>query len=523
MPRSSTPPAPPTVFQPFNRRSSGVLLHPTSLPNGFGSGDLGSAAHEFVEFLQKAGQRYWQMLPICPAGHGYSPYDSPSSFAISPALLSVESLVDSGLFSLSDLGNTRDGGSTRRADFEGCLEVKTLALKVAHGRFVQSPQHERSAYEEFRHRSHSWLDDHALFLAIKDAFPGQCWTDWDPDLRDRKPAALEQARRDFANAVDFHTFSQFELARQWAKLKEHCVSAGVLLIGDVPIYVSHDSADVWAHRDVFCLAKNGAREVVAGVPPDYFSATGQLWGNPLYRWPALQKSHFSWWIARLRTCLERFDAVRLDHFIGFRRYWEVPATAATAEQGRYVDVPGEKFFAKAREQLGGLPFIAEDLGVVTEEVTALRQRFSLPGMKILQFAFDDHNGSDYLPHRFEANTTVYTGTHDNDTTVGWYTAPPPSDDNGRAWHSAVRDRVRRYLDGDADPIHWKLIRLALSSVATTAIIPAQDLLGLGSEARMNTPGTTDGNWSFRLLPGELTEGVAARLRHLCTTYERLER
>jgi 4-alpha-glucanotransferase len=462
------------------------------------------------------------MLPICPPGHGFSPYDSPSSFAISPALLSLEQLAETGFVSLSALNVPNALPSQRKANFETALTLKTTALRQAYAKFVTTAdQQTQKAFESFRSDSKSWLEDHALFLAVKEAHAGKCWTEWDADLRDRNALALARARHELATSIGFHEYVQFELYRQWSRLRKHCKAANVLLIGDVPIYVSHDSADVWANREVFCLSKEGAREVVAGVPPDYFSATGQLWGNPLYRWPALRRNHFSWWIARLRTCLKRFDAVRLDHFIGFRRYWEVPASAATAQQGRYVGVPGEKFFGTVLDKLGRLPFIAEDLGVVTEEVTALRRRFSLPGMRILQFAFDDPNGSEYLPHRFEPNTTVYTGTHDNDTSVGWFSSPAPNDENARLWHEGVRARVRQYLGESPEPIHWKLIRLAFSSVALTAIVPVQDLLGLGSETRMNTPGTTTGNWSFRLLDGELTDDIAARLRSLCVTYERL--
>jgi 4-alpha-glucanotransferase len=494
------------------------------LPQGHGSGDIGPAAHQFVSFLADAGQRYWQMLPICPPGHGYSPYDSPSSFAISPTLLSIEYLAETGLLSFDELPSPVTIPAQRRADFDAAVTLKDIALKHAYARFVSATnQTNQSDFEAFRNENREWLDDHALFVALKDSQPGKCWTAWDEDIRDRKPHAIERVRRELKDVIGLHEFTQFELHRQWKRLKERCRDANVLLIGDVPIYVSHDSADVWANRDVFCLANDGTREVVAGVPPDYFSSTGQLWGNPLYRWPVLQRKQFEWWIARLRTCLQRFDAVRLDHFIGFRRYWEVPATAKTAEQGRYVDVPGEKFFSKVLKELGSLPFIAEDLGVVTAEVTALRHRFSLPGMKILQFAFDDPSGSDYLPHRYESNTTVYTGTHDNDTSVGWFHASPPQDENGRSWHDGVRARVRRYLDGDIESIHWKLIKLAISSVAMTAIVPVQDLLGLGSEARMNTPGTTEDNWSFRLLDNELTADIASRLRSLCETYERFGR
>lgn len=521
MSRSSAPPAPLATPAPFDQRGAGLLLHPTSLPKGHGTGDLGPAAYEFVDFLAAAGQRYWQMLPICPPGHGYSPYDSPSSFAISPTLLSLELLAETGLCCLDELGVEGPWAAQRKADFSQADTVKSRAIALSHSRLqARATPDFKADYETFKQTAGDWLDNHALFLALKEAHEGKCWTEFSPDLRDRRPEALEKARRDLAETIDRHTFAQFELKRQWDRLKARLKAANVLLIGDIPIYVSHDSADVWANRESFWLAKDGTREVVAGVPPDYFSETGQLWGNPLYRWPAMQRDHFRWWLSRLQTCLTRFDAVRLDHFIGFRRYWEVPATAPTAQQGRYVDVPGEKFFAKALQTLGRLPLIAEDLGVVTPEVTALRKRFCLPGMKILQFAFDDPNGSDYLPHRFEVNTTVYTGTHDNDTTAGWFHSSPPEEPIARQHHEAVRERVRRYLGYDADPIHWKLIQIALGSVANTAIVPVQDLLGLGSDARMNTPGTTADNWSFRLLDGELGQEQAGRLRSLCLAYER---
>lgn len=522
MTSSSRPPAHLPVPSPFDRRSAGLLLHPTSLAGGHDAGDLGPAAHQFIDFLAGAGQRYWQMLPVCPAGAGNSPYDSPSASAMSETLLSLEFLAHTGLVSLQELDVPVSMPAQRRANLEQALTLKQRALTLAHERFRSHASDDlRREYDGFVAEAPAWLDHHATYMAIKAAHAGQPWVTWESALRDRKPAALERVRTELVEAIDRHRFAQFMLHRQWADLHRHCRERNVLLMGDVPIYVAHDSADVWANREVFCLSKEGQREVVAGVPPDYFCSTGQLWGNPLYRWSYLQHSHYSWWVERLRTTLTRFDAVRLDHFIGFRRYWEVPATAETAQNGRYLDVPGERFFATLLRELGSLPFLAEDLGVVTDEVHALRNRFSLPGMRILQFAFDDATGSEYLPHRYEPNTAVYTGTHDNDTTVGWFRSPRPSDDGAARWHDEIRARVRRYLADDGHEIHWSLIRLALGSVAKTAIIPVQDLLGLGSEARMNTPGTTEGNWSFRLLDGELTDETGARLRELSATYERL--
>lgn len=522
MTHSSRPPNPLPIPSPFDKRRAGLLLHPTSLPGGHGCGDLGPSAYAFADFMSAAGQGFWQMLPVCPPGAANSPYDSPSASAISEALLSVELLASTGLVSLDELSVPSASDGTRRASFGDSLSLKQKALALAHDRFEQHASSElRQEYERFKAEAPGWLEHHATYMALKTAFGGQPWVMWGRELRDRKPEALARAEIDLAVEIDCHRFAQFELARQWSALREYCHRRNVLLMGDVPIYVAHDSADVWANREVFHLAKDGSREVVAGVPPDYFSSKGQLWGNPLYRWSHLQRSHYAWWVERFRTALDRFDALRLDHFIGFRRYWEVPASAATAEHGQYVDVPGERFFSAVQLELGRLPFVAEDLGMVTEEVHLLRNRFALPGMRILQFAFDDPNGSDYLPHRFEPNTSVYTGTHDNDTTVGWYHAARPSDEAAARHHDAVRDRVRRYLGTDAHEIHWQFARLALGSVARTAIVPVQDLLGLGSDCRMNTPGTTHGNWEFRLLDGELTEEIGVRLRDLTAAFERL--
>jgi 4-alpha-glucanotransferase len=523
MTNSSRPPSHLPVPPPFDQRRAGLLLHPTALPGGHGSGDLGPAAHDFVDFLAAAGQRYWQMLPVCPAGAGNSPYDSPSASAISETLLSLTELASTGLVSLEELAVPPAIGASRSASLQNAIDLKRRALSLAHQRLATrgSPDLRRE-YDQFLAEAPPWLEHHATYMALKAANDGRPWVTWDVDLRDRKIPALSRAQTQLAAEIDRHRFAQFELHRQWSNLRQHCRRCNVLLMGDVPIYVAHDSADVWANREVFVLSSDGHREVVAGVPPDYFSSTGQLWGNPLYRWSNLQRSHYAWWVERLRTSLRRFDAVRLDHFIGFRRYWEVPATAKTAEHGRFVDVPGERLLTTVLNELGSLPFLAEDLGVVTDEVHALRNRFSLPGMRILQFAFDDANGSEYLPHRYVRNTTVYTGTHDNDTTVGWFHGPRPSEAGAARWYDGVRERVRQYLGADPHPIHWQLIRLALGSVANTAIIPVQDLLGLGSEARMNTPGTSEGNWKFRLLDGELTDEVGGRLRGLTAAFERLQ-
>src|SRR5512133_472942 len=522
MATSSRPPSYLPVPPPFDKRRSGVLLHPTSLPGGHGCGDLGPSAFAFADFLAAAGQGLWQVLPVCPPGSTNSPYDSPSASALSETLLSLERLAATGLVALDELQVPPALPAARRASFGESFELKRRALTLAHQRFSERASPElRQEDERFLATAPGWLEHHATYMALKGAYQQQAWVEWPREIRDRKPEALARVQAELAVEIDRHRFIQFELYRQWTALRDHCRQRNILLMGDVPIYVAHDSADVWANREVFFLSKDGHREVVAGVPPDYFSSKGQLWGNPLYRWAHLQRTRYGWWVARLRTALSHFDAVRLDHFIGFRRYWEVPASAETAEFGRYVDVPGERFFSTVLRDLGSLPFLAEDLGVVTDEVHTLRNRFSLPGMRILQFAFDDPNGSDYLPHRYESNTAVYTGTHDNDTTVGWYHAPRPSDEGSARWHDGVRERVRRYLGADVHEIHWQFIRLALGSIAKTAIIPVQDLIGLGSDSRMNIPGTSHGNWEFRLLDGELTHDIGLRLRDLTSTYERL--
>lgn len=482
-------------------------------------GDLGPEARRFAEQLASAQQTYWQMLPVCPTGPTPSPYDSPSASALNPLLVSLEDLAADGLLDLESLPLPRRPESERAAALDDASTLKLRALESAHQALRAGRRPDLDyAFEEFLNREASWVEDHALFEALHRRL-GRPWVEWEPALRDREPAALAGARQRLKDELAFHRFVQFVLDRQWKGLREHCARHGLNLMGDVPIYVAHDSADVWAHRDVFCLDTDGHRRVVAGVPPDYFCADGQLWGNPLYRWSHLEETGFAWWLARFRLALRRFDCLRLDHFVGFVRYWEVPGHATTAKEGRYLGVPGESFLGAVLDDLGFQPFLAEDLGVVTEEVHALRHRFALPGMRILLFAFDDPNGSDYLPHRYERNTAVYTGTHDNDTAVGWYTAPAPSREQA-AWHHASRDRALRYLGSDGHRFHWDLMRVAFQSVANTAIVPAQDLLGLSSDSRMNVPGTVAKNWLFRLTPGELDDSVLAELADLTSATER---
>lgn len=506
----------------FSERCSGILLHPTSLPGPHGVGDLGHEAYRFVDFLARAGQRYWQMLPVGPLGAGYSPYDSPSAFAGSSLLLSLEVLAERGLLEPSEIGDPRGFTCARTARYGAAARYRERRLRWAFARFQARAGEDREALTQFVARQAHWLPDYTLFRALKAVRGGQSWTHWPRDLKQRDAAALAIARRELDGEIRYHEFLQFEFARQWGALKQHAQSRGVKLLGDVPMFVAHDGSDVWSHQAIFQLDEDGERRVVAGVPPDYFSAEGQRWGNPLYDWQVLRETGYVWWLSRFKTTLERFDALRLDHFIAFSRYWEIPAHSEGAHEGRFVSVPGEDFFSKVDSVLGQLPFIAEDLGLVTKEVGALRDRFGMPGMRVLEFAFGDADSRDYQPHRFPQDSVVYTGTHDNDTVIGWLSGFERAKDEreGRSL-LAERQRALDYAASDGREPHWDLIRLALGSVANTAIFPIQDLLGLGSEARMNIPGTGSSNWAFRLLENELTDALAARMARLCECYERI--
>jgi 4-alpha-glucanotransferase len=503
-------------------RASGILLHPTSLPGRYGIGDLGPEAYRFVDALARAGQRWWQMLPVGPVGPANSPYLALSAFAGEPLLLSLDLLARDGLLRRSELSpGIRTKGN--RVDYRAVRRLKEPLLRTAFERFRSSRPRRPAELESFRRRNRTWLEDYGLFRALGKAQRGEAWFRWPAEARRRHRRALEAARQDRAEEIEYQVFLQYEFDRQWRQLRERCREAGVRLIGDAPIFVAHESADVWAHREIFQLDAAGRPLSVAGVPPDYFSATGQLWGNPIYRWAVLRRRGYDWWIDRLRFILDRFDAVRLDHFIGFVRHWVVSARARTAIRGRWVRGPGRAFFEQALETLGEVPIIAEDLGTVTPEVTALREEFGFPGMRVMQFGFDDDSGtSEHLPHHHPKRCVAYPGTHDNDTVVGWY-----SDLRRRARRRTARTArnqlayVHRYLDTDGRDVHWAIIRQLLSSPADLAIIPLQDLMGLGSEARMNLPGTGRGNWEWRFPEGTLTNRICDRLRLLTKTYGRL--
>jgi 4-alpha-glucanotransferase len=508
----------------LHQRSSGVLLHPTSLPGPDGNGSLGEHALAFVDFLASASQRWWQMLPVGPAGFGNSPYSAQSAFAGNPLLIDLIELAREGLLTLEELAR-RPELPERRVDYGAAWVWRGTMLHRAFENFSTLPSTSslRRDFVRFREREREWLEDFALFRALKHARSEVAWTKWEPELRSRKPSAIEHARKLLgSDALDFERFLQWSFERQWSRLREHAHAKGIALLGDLPIFVAHDSADVWAHPENFFLDRDGMPTVIAGVPPDYFSKTGQRWGNPLYRWRKLAHTGFRWWIDRLRKTLERFDAIRLDHFIGFQNYWEIPAELPTAEIGRWVPGPGAPFFEKVRRDLGALPMIAEDLGVVTPAVKRLRDAFALPGIKVLQFAFGtDPSAPDFLPHVYPRDSVVYTGTHDNDTTVGWFTDPG----GGQSTRSPEQTQKERetalaYLGSPGTEIHWEMIRAAQMSVGHVAIVPMQDLLGLGSEARMNRPGTLEGNWEWRLLPGQASEALAARLGELTRIYGR---
>ncbi len=491
-------------------RASGILAHPTSLPGPHGIGDLGAAAYRFVDYLASAKQHFWQVLPLGQPGLGNSPYAALSAFAGNPLLISLERLADEGLLTTADLADAPLFAADW-VDFEAVAAFKLPRLRRAYERFAAAaPPGLREEFAAFRERERFWLADYALFSALKEAHGGAVWSDFPPALARRQPEALAAARQRLAAAVELVEFAQFQFFRQWQGLRRYANERAVRILGDLPIFVAYDSADVWAHQDLFYLDEHGNPTVVAGVPPDVFSATGQRWGNPLYRWERLQQTGYAWWIERFRQTLGMVDVFRIDHFRGFEAYWEVPAREPTAEHGRWVKGPGADIFRVATAELGELPIVVEDLGLITDEVIALREELGYPGMKVLQFAFGDDARNPYLPHNYSRNFVVYTGTHDNDTTRGWFAALPD-------WH---RHNVLSYLGRDGHDIAWDLIRLALQSVADLAIIPLQDVLDLGSEARMNFPGRGEGNWRWRVRAEHLRPEVAARLADLTVRYGR---
>jgi 4-alpha-glucanotransferase len=478
-------------------RSSGVLLHPTSLPSRYGIGDLGPEAFRFADWLAEAGQKIWQVLPLGPVGYGESPYQLFSAFAGNPMLISPDALVERGWLDSADLAEAPEF-APETVDFERVIPWKETLLRKAFGRFREDGE-----FDKFRDEHASWLPGYARFMALKAANGGRMWTEW------------EAGAAPDPQVVRYHEFLQFEFFREWRALKTYCAAWDIRIMGDLPIYVASDSADVWERPELFQF------DAVSGVPPDYFSATGQLWGNPLYRWDYMQADGYRWWIERMAAALSMFDMVRMDHFRGFEAYWSVPAGEATAVNGQWIKGPGADLFRTLKDAIGDLPIVAENLGVITPEVEAIRHEFGFPGMAILQFAFGkDEQARSFKPHNYVRNLVAYTGTHDNDTVAGWWRSE--GGDSTRTPQNVAEEktRARAYLDSGSDEISWTLIRALMASVADTVLFPVQDILGLGSEARMNTPAVASGNWRWRMRPGALTPDSAARLGELSQLFER---
>jgi 4-alpha-glucanotransferase len=492
-------------------RSSGVLLHPTCFPGKYGIGDLGAEAYRFVDFLVDAKQSLWQVLPLGPTGYGDSPYASFSSHAGNPLLIDLERLAEDGDLTAKEL-STAPSFPAHYVDYGPVIEWKMNMLQCAVQRFEHraSPQR-REAFEQFCAEKRHWLDDYALFMALKSAHGGTMWNAWELGLIQRQRAVLGAWREKLAGQARFHKYTQFQFFLQWTALRRYANQRGIKIIGDIPIFVAPDSADAWSDPQVFYMNEEGQLTVIAGVPPDYFSPTGQRWGNPLYRWDTIAADGFRWWIRRIQSVLELVDVLRIDHFRGLETYWEIPAAEPTAVRGHWVNGPGDAFFQALRGALGNeLPIIAEDLGMITDEVRALRKRVGLPGMKVLHFAFTEGPDHEYLPHNYTSDYVVYLGTHDNDTTIGWFSSREQKE----------HDAILRYLGRDGQDVVWSLMQLAFMSVADTAIVTVQDLLRLGSEARMNIPGTTGGNWQWRYWPGALDDEIARWLGELTETYGR---
>jgi 4-alpha-glucanotransferase len=492
------------------KRSAGVILHPTSLPGPDGIGDLGPEAYRWVNYLAETGCTLWQILPLGPTGYGDSPYQCFSAFAGNPYLVSPALLLDEELLTREDLAD-RPTFSANAVDFGPVIQWKLTLLDRAYAHYKETESELKTEVEKFQASEASWLNDFSLFMAIKEAQGGGSWVNWTKPLRQRDAAALADFSLNNQDAIQRQVFRQFLFFRQWSALREYTNKKGIAIIGDAPIFVSMDSADVWSHPDHFYLDEASQPTMVAGVPPDYFSTTGQLWGNPLYRWDFHKQTQYTWWIERIQATLKIFDYIRLDHFRGFAGYWEVPAGNPTAEKGQWKPGPGPDLFEAIRAALGGLPIIAEDLGEITPDVIALRDGLDLPGMKIFQFAFSNDEEDPFLPHNYPANCVAYTGTHDNDTAVGWYQAAPEHE----------RDFFRRYTARSGDNVAWDMVRAVWSSVAAFALAPMQDMLSLDTQSRMNYPGKASGNWSWRVTAAALDEGLKARIKEQNTLYNRL--
>ena len=493
-------------------RSSGILLHPTSLPGKYGIGSLGKEAYKFVDFLKKSNQKLWQIFPLGPTGYGDSPYQCFSTFAGNPYLIDFDLLIEQNLLAEEDLKGIDFGGNEEYIDYGAIYNQKYPLLRKAYENFKANENKElKEKLENFKAENSSWLDDYSLYISLKNHFNGLPWNEWEDDIRTRKESAINKYKVELANEIEYHNFIQFLFFTQWNNVKKYANDNGIKIIGDIPIFVAVDSSDAWANPEIFLFDPELKPVKVAGVPPDYFSATGQLWGNPLYDWDKLKELNYKWWVDRVRANLSTCDIIRIDHFRGFEAYWAVPYGDDTAINGQWVKGPGIDLFNKIKEELGDLPIIAEDLGLMTQGVIDLRDATGFPGMKILGFAFDSNEENEYLPHTYTKNCVVYTGTHDNDTLIGWFTKAKEED----------KQVARNYLNSHSDDeIHWDALRGAWSSVANMAIAPIQDFLGLGSEARINTPGLASGNWQWRLKDGVLTDELAERIAKLTKVYSR---
>jgi 4-alpha-glucanotransferase len=498
----------------MKRRTSGILLHLTSLPSTFGVGDMGPGAFRFGDFLAETKQGLWQILPLNPTNpeHYSSPYHSTSALACNPLLISPAVLVQEGFLNGADV-KSPPNFPAERVDYRAVGSFKTKLFHKAYERFkAKSPHYE---YERFCAENSHWLEDFALFMALKAHFKGRVWSEWPQDIRDRQSKALKSARKELEEKVNREKFLQYVFSNQWSSLRNYCNGKGIQIIGDIPIYVEHDSVDVWMHPEIFKLGDEKKPYAVAGVPPDYFSETGQLWGNPVYRWDVLKEKGYSWWVQRMERNLKLCDILRIDHFRGLVAYWEVRATEKTAINGKWVEAPAMDFLNHLARRFPPLPIIAEDLGLITPDVREIMHHFDLPGMKVLLFAFgDDLPTNPYIPHNLPKNCVAYTGTHDNNTIRGWFEGDEAPED---------RKRLLRYLGRNVpiEELHWELIRLLMMSVANTVIFPMQDILGLGEEARMNRPATVEGNWEWRLVPDLLTRDVGQKLLEMTELYGRV--
>ncbi len=490
-------------------RASGILLPVSSIPSEYGIGTFSKQAYAFIDSLAQAGQTYWQILPLGPTGYGDSPYQSFSTFAGNPYYIDLEELIKEGYLTKEDCDQYDFGDNAEYVDYE---KVYLSRFKVLRKAFENSNIEKNDEFQEFISKNSYWLDDYALYMAVKNSFDGVSWISWDEDIKLRKESALATYREKFAEEIAFYQFQQFLFVKQWTALKAYANEKKIQIIGDIPIYVAFDSADTWANPELFQLDDTCTPIAVAGCPPDAFSATGQLWGNPLYRWDYHKKTEYAWWMKRIAYCYELYDVVRIDHFRGFDEYYSIPYGDPTAEFGHWEQGPGYDIFKVMKEKLGKKAVIAEDLGFLTDSVLQLVKKTGYPGMKILQFAFDSREESDYLPHNYTANSVVYTGTHDNDTVLGWYEALNKRD----------KAFAKRYLNIRSNKdVQWEFIRAAMSSVSDTCIIPMQDYLGLGAEARTNVPSTLGTNWKWRMLPGAFDEELAERIRKMTKLYGRL--